>query len=54
MAQAVGSGDKEAVQDRVGEALFLGTVMGMLGCLGLAVFPQQALSLVLPAGAPAR
>ena len=54
IAKAVAGGDTEAVQDRVGEAVFLGTITGIIGCLGLALFPQQALNLVLPAGAPAR
>jgi len=54
VAKAVGGGDNEAVQSRVGEAMFLGTLTGVIGCTLLALFPTQALSLVLPPGAPAR
>ena len=53
IAQAVGSGDKDAVQDRVGESVFLGTLMGIIGCGLLLSIPHKALSMVLPAGAPA-
>jgi len=54
VAKAVGSGDTEAVKDRVGEAMFLGTVMGILGSMSLICFPSLALNMVLPQGAPAR
>lgn len=54
VAKAVGSGDTDSVKDRVGEAVFIGTIMGLVGCLTLAIFPQYALSIVLPLDAPAR
>ena len=50
VAKAVGSGDTEAVKDRVGEAMFLGTVMGILGSMSLICFPSLALNMVLPQG----
>eukprot|EP01036_Dinobryon_divergens_P030210 gene30210-39416_t len=43
--QAHGSGDSEAVQDRVGEALFLGSMMGLLGMGLLTVLPEKVLAL---------
>ena len=54
VAKAVGSGDKEAVKERVGEALFLGTVMGLMGFALLFFLPHQALNLVLPVGSETR
>ena len=54
VAKASASGDKVAVQERIGEALFLGSILGIMGTLFLALFPSQALSSVLPIGTPAR
>lgn len=48
VAKAAGSGDPEAVQARVGEAVFLGTIMGIIGMALLTGLPEYALSLVLP------
>ena len=53
VAQAVGSGDQAEVQDRVGEAVFLGLILGLIGTFFLGKFPDKALSAVLPADAPA-
>lgn len=53
VAQAVGSGNKAEVQDRVGEAVFLGLILGLIGTFFLGNFPAKALSAVLPANAPA-
>ena len=53
VAQAVGSGDQAEVQDRVGEAVFLGLILGLIGTFFLGNFPGKALSAVLPADAPA-
>jgi multidrug resistance protein, MATE family len=54
VAKAAGSGDVEAVRERIGEAFFLGTILGLLGMVLLSVLPNYALSTVLPAGSPAR
>lgn len=48
VAKAAGSGDTEAVQARVGEAVFLGTIMGTIGMILLTRLPEYALSSVLP------
>ncbi len=53
IAQAVGSGDQSAIQDRVGESVFLGTLMGIIGCTLLLTVPHKALAMVLPSGTPA-
>jgi MATE family multidrug resistance protein len=55
IAKAHGAGDTEAVKERVGEAFFIGSIMGLAGTLGLTLFPAHALSVVVPnAHAPAR
>ena len=54
VAKAAGAGDTEAVQQKIGEAMFVGTVMGVLGMILLTVFSNYVISLVLPSGAPAR
>lgn len=48
VAQAAGAKDKTAVQDRIGEALFLGLIMGAFGMILLALRTDNILSLVLP------
>lgn len=53
VAQAVGAGEIDQVQDRVGEAVFLGLILGVIGSFLLGNFPLQALAAVLPADAPA-
>jgi len=53
VAAAVGSGDMEQAQKRVGESLFLSNLLGGLGTIFLVAFPTVALSLLLPDGAPA-
>ena len=54
VATAAGSGDLEAVRERIGEAFFLGTILGLIGMTLLSVLPNYALSTVLPIGSPAR
>ena len=54
VAKAAGAGDTEAVQQKIGEAMFLGTVMGILGMILLTFGSSYVISLVLPTGAPAR
>lgn len=53
VARAAGSGDIDSACTRVCEALFLANALGLLGTLLLVLRPSAALSLVLPAGAPA-
>lgn len=53
VARAAGSGDIDSACTRVCEALFLANALGLLGTLLLVFCPHAALSLVLPAGAPA-
>ena len=53
VAEAVGSGDKEAAQDRVCESLFLCNLLGSLGMLLLVGFPRASLRMVLSDTAPA-
>ena len=53
VASAVGSGDMEQAQKRVGESLFLSNLLGGLGTLLLVAFPTVGLSLILPDAAPA-
>ena len=54
VAVAAGSGDQEAVRERIGEAFFLGTLLGLVGMVFLSALPNYALSSVLPMGSPAR
>ena len=54
VAKAAGSGDTAGVQQKIGEAMFLGTLMGILGMLLLTFGSDFVISLVLPSGAPAR
>jgi Na+-driven multidrug efflux pump len=54
VAKAYASGDMEAVREKVGEALFLGTILGLIGMGLLSVLPNYALASVLPPGSPAR
>jgi putative MATE family efflux protein len=53
VAKAHSSGDGAALRARVGEALLLGTLMGLLGTALLVFLPHYALSAVLPTGAKA-
>ena len=48
-----GAGDEEGLRARVGEAMLLGAVMGLLGTLVLVGMPERCLSAVLRNGAPA-
>lgn len=54
VAKAHGADDKEAVQDRVGESIFVGAFMGLIGMFVLTGLPTQALNLVLSKGSAAR
>lgn len=53
VASAVGSGNQEEARQRINESLFLCNVFGLMGTIFLVGFPQRALDMVLPAGAPA-
>jgi len=53
VAEAMGSGNKEAAQSRVCESLFLSNVLGGLGTLLLVGTPRAGLGLVLAQDAPA-
>ena len=53
VAAVHGAGDQEALRARVGEAMLLGAVMGLLGTLVLVGAPERCLSAVLQKGAPA-
>lgn len=54
VAAASAAGDKDAVQERIGEALLIGTAIGCIGMVLLGLAPSGMLSLVLPAGAASR
>lgn len=44
VAKAHGAGNEEAVRERVGEAFFIGAIMGIIGTVLLTLFPGQALT----------
>ena len=48
VAKAAGAGDRQAVQDRIGETLFMGLLMGTVGTLLLTLCTDSVLSIVLP------
>ena len=48
VAQAIGAGDEKTAQQRVGEAILLGSLFGIVGTFLITVFPEQALATVLP------
>jgi MATE family multidrug resistance protein len=54
IAKAHGANDHESIRNRVREAVFIATAMGIIGTIMLSVFPQNALSLVLKADSPTR
>ena len=54
IARAAGQGDQEKVQDRIGESLFIGGVMGLVGMAILLLLPEHAISMVLAKDMPAR
>lgn len=54
VAKAAGEGNNEAIQDRVGEAIFIATLMGVVGMALLTYLPNWALSSVLASDHPAR
>lgn len=54
VAKAAGSGDTEGLQQRVAEAFFIGSVMGLIGMALLFGIPSTMLSMVLSSAAPAR
>lgn len=53
VAAAAGSGNTEEARLRICESLFLCNVLGLVGTAFLVGWPQKALSMVLPPGAPA-
>jgi len=53
IAKAAASGNKEAMEDEVAQAVWLGCLVGVFGSALLLGMPQRFLSLALPAGAPA-
>ena len=54
VAKAASENDKEQIQERIGEAMFIATIMGTLGCIGLSFVPEKALNLVLDPTSGAR
>jgi putative MATE family efflux protein len=54
VANAAGAGDLEGVQERVGEAVFLASILGLSGMFCLTLFPHKALNIVLATDAPVR
>eukprot|EP01038_Epipyxis_sp_PR26KG_P008820 gene8820-11909_t len=53
VAKAAGSGDSDMIQNTVGEAIFIGSLLGIFGTILLTYLPHLALSSVLPLSAPA-
>lgn len=53
VAKVAASKDTDALREKVGEAMWLGTLVGMLGTALLLTQARLALSLVLPAGSSA-
>lgn len=54
VAKAVGSNDTDTAQRRVGESIFVSTILGGVGTLALTCFPTTGLSMILPSScAPA-
>ena len=54
VARAASENDKEQIQERIGEAMFIAAIMGAIGCIGLSFVPGKALNLVLGTGSGAR
>lgn len=54
VAKAIGAQDDEAVKDRVGESIFIATIVGIIGTFTLAYNPKWILSLVLRTDSAAR
>lgn len=54
VAKAAAAGDQEGIQNRVGEAIFLATLMGIFCTTMLSLYPHKALNLVLAADAGSR
>merc|ERR1711871_186439 len=54
VAKAASENDEKQIQERVGEAMFLATIMGVIGMVGLSLLPHRALDLVLPTDGGAR
>jgi len=53
IAQKAGAGNREALQQHVGESIFIGIFLGILGTVLISFFPNQMLSMVLKKDAPA-
>jgi putative MATE family efflux protein len=54
IAIAAGSGDKAKMQETVGDAIFVGSILGFIGMIGLAFLPNFFLSMVLQKNASTR
>lgn len=54
VARAAGENDQTQIQDRVGEAMFLASIMGIIGMALLCANPTRALNTVLDASSGAR
>ena len=54
VAKAAAAKDEEGIQNRVGEAIFLASIMGIFCTVLLRLFPHQALNLVLSPDAGSR
>lgn len=54
IAKAHGAKDTDSIRERIGEAVFIAGIMGIIGTIMLGIFPSYALSLVLKEKAPAR
>lgn len=53
VAAATGRGDSAAAEARIGDAVWVSTVLGLIGTLMLTTFPSAVNSMVVPRGAPA-
>ena len=53
VASAIGANDMEAARERIGEVLFLSTILGALSTILLVGFPRISLGLVLGSTSPA-
>lgn len=53
IAKAHGNNDREAIQERVREALFIATFAGSIGATLLFAFPRSVLSIILSSDSPA-
>ena len=52
VAEAIGSGDREAARDRISESLFLCNFLGALGTIAMIAYPMDSLKMVVAERAP--